>query len=137
MAWYEVSMDELMHNEQQKMVKVTEKRQKAITLVDMMLSYVLSQLGVDVTLPDEDIREQQLLLGIEIQEMDEQQLAFIAHVMNKTYNSKCLGFYISRLGEPMAFVSDPYVGKDGVVRCAVEPYNDKIKFNEANFMLAQ
>jgi hypothetical protein len=136
MAWYEISEDELIHNEILHMTNIA-KRQGAVALIDLMLSYVLSKLGVDVTKPDDDILSQQMLMGIDIQEMREEHLAFVAQALNRSYNPKCLGFYVSQLGEPIAFVSDPYVGSDGVVRCAVEPYDSRVSFNEVGMTLSQ
>jgi hypothetical protein len=132
MAWYEISLDELYHNENMKQEKVTEPRQNANKLSELMISKVLNQLGVDTE--DELIHEQQRLLGVDVKEMDSQQLQLLCLQMKKTFNPKALGYYVYQHDEPVAFISDPYV-KHNKVTVSIEPYDTRIKFDEKEFQI--
>jgi hypothetical protein len=132
--WYEISLDELMHNENMHKQKVTNPRKKAVMLTEMMLSYVLNRLGVDTKLEADIIKEQQDVLGIDIREMDETQLRMLCMMMKKDFNAKALGFYVYQHNEPVAFISDPYV-KQGQVKVSVEPYDTRIAFNEKSMRM--
>lgn len=134
MAWYEISLDELYHNENQYQELVIEPRQKAVKLTEAMINKVLSQLGVDVTVPDDEIREQQALMDIDIREMDEAQLRYLCSLMKKNFDPKALGYYIYQDDEPMAFISDPYQS-NGKVKISIEPYNSRIRFDETEMRL--
>jgi hypothetical protein len=129
MAWYEISLDELEHNEGEKKRRITEPRQKAVKLSEMMIERVLRQLGVDTTLPKELIHEQQRLMDIDIREMDEKQLMILCAMLKKDFNPKSLGYYIYQHNEPVAFISDPYI-QHNKVKISIEPYDTRIHFDE-------
>lgn len=129
MAWYEISLDELEHNEGEKKRKITEPRQKAVKLSEMMIERVLKQLGVDVSLPNRLIQEQQRLMDIEVKEMDEKQLRYLCLLMKKDFSPKALGYYICQHNKPVAFISDPYI-QHNKVKISIEPYDTRIHFDE-------
>lgn len=134
MAWYEISLDELYHNENQYRELVLEPRQKSVKLTEMMINKVLSQLGVDVTVSDDEIRDQQAIMGIDIREMDEAQLRYLCVSMKKNFDPKALGYYVYQYDVPIAFISDPYL-QGGKFKVSIEPYDTRIRFDEYEFRL--
>lgn len=134
MAWYQISMDELEHNEQMKKTYVDDPREKSVRMIDMMLTRVLSQLGVDTSVSDDEIKDQQLHMEIDITEMTEDQLMYLCQRTRKTFNPKALGFYVYQYGEPVCFISDPYI-KGNMVTVNCEPYDSRIRFDERQMKL--
>jgi hypothetical protein len=133
--WYDISLDELQHNEGMKRVHIDEPRKQALKLVEIMVAEVLERLGVDTSLSDEDVQQQQRMLEIDVREMDETQLQYVCSLTKKAFNPKALGFYIYQHGDPVAF-SDPYI-QDGKVKVSVEPYDGRVVFGESAFRLVR
>jgi hypothetical protein len=99
---YSISADEL-HARMERQEEVHNKPIRNTTeLLDQAISHVIKSLGVDVTLSDDMIQQQQIALNIIITEHPPEEMGELS------------GFYVS-VGEiPIAIICDPYLASDGL-----------------------
>jgi hypothetical protein len=99
---YSISADELNDRMERQNKYHNNPIRSTTELIDKAISHVLESLGVDITVSDKMVQQQQIAMNIVITEHGPEEMGELS------------GFYINSGVFPIAIVQDPYLASDGL-----------------------
>ena len=120
MAWYAITLDELLITQERYRTLKIEPGERATMLLDYLLEQLVTALGVDSSAPD-SIDAQMAEMDIFIKELSPDEAPLIKEYLQQrdwahsTGYAQVLGLYVFQGLEPKFFVPDPKINSEGKV----------------------